>query len=242
METFREVTERLDRLEVPHMVTGSFAMGVCATARTTLDIDIIVEITQADIGRFVAAFAKDFYVQDSSILRAIEHHSMFNMISTTTSLKVDCIVRKDTAVEKTKFARRTRGRIGEHEFWAISRDDLILSKLAWARESLSERQFEDIDRLLETNADLNKILQEVDVQDLSGVWGRIYQVEDSEKEIRTLQHRVWLSLPIERRLTICAELYEIQREAALGRAPSGLSDEDRERFVFREFYGYERPF
>jgi hypothetical protein len=67
-------------------------------------------------------------------------------------------------------------------------------------------------------------------------------VEDTEKAITALQQEVWLSLPLERRLTICAELYEIQREAALGRAPSGLSDEDRERFVFREFYGYERPF
>ena len=67
-------------------------------------------------------------------------------------------------------------------------------------------------------------------------------MEDTEKAITALQQEVWLSLPLERRLTICAELYEIQREAALGRAPSGLSDEDRERFVFREFYGYERPF
>lgn len=60
--------------------------------------------------------------------------------------------------------------------------------------------------------------------------------------MRTLQQEVWLALPLERRLTICAELYELQREAALGRAPSGLSEDDRERFVFREFYGYERPF
>jgi hypothetical protein len=182
METFREVTERLDRLEIPYMVTGSFAMGVYATARTTLDIDIIVEITRADIGRFVAAFAKDFYVQDSSVLRAVEHHSMFNMISTATSLKVDCIVRKNTAVEKAKFARRTRGRIGDHEFWAISRDDLILSKLAWARESLSERQFEDIDRLLEKNADRENILQEVEVQDLLTVWGEFKKWKTRKKQ------------------------------------------------------------
>lgn len=171
METFREVTEKLDRLNIPYMVTGSFAMGVYATARTTLDIDIIVEITRADINRLVAAFQKDFYVQHSSILRAIEHHSMFNMISTKTSLKVDCIVRKDTAIEKAKFARRTRGNIADDEFWAISRDDLILSKLAWERESLSERQFEDVDRLLEKNADFDNIEREVENQDLISVWG-----------------------------------------------------------------------
>jgi hypothetical protein len=168
IETFREVTERLDRLKLLYMLTGSFAMGVYVPARTTLDIDIIIEITQADIGRFVGAFEKDFYVQDSSIIRAIEHHSMFNMISSSTSLKVDCIVRKDTPTEKAKFARRTRGRIGDHEFWAVSRDDLILSKLAWARESLSQRQFEDIDRLLE-KGDADNILREIQVQDLAAV-------------------------------------------------------------------------
>jgi DNA-directed RNA polymerase alpha subunit len=170
IETFHDVTERLDRLAVAYMVTGSFAMGVYATARTTLDIDIVVEITRADIARFVAAFENDFYVQDSSIIRAIEHHSMFNMISNTTSLKVDCIVRKDTPTEKAKFERRSRGHIGDHEFWAISQDDLILSKLAWARESLSERQFEDIERLLEKNADLENIVREVEKQDLAAVW------------------------------------------------------------------------
>lgn len=170
METFREVTERLDHLEIPYMVTGSFAMGVYATARTTLDIDIVVEITRADIARLMDAFQKDFYVQDSSILRAIEHHSMFNMISNTTSLKVDCILRKDTPSEKAKFSRRSRGTIRDHEFWAISRDDLILSKLAWARESLSERQFEDIERLLEKNADFENIAREVEEQGLDTVW------------------------------------------------------------------------
>jgi hypothetical protein len=72
-------------------------------------------------------------------------------------------------MEKAKFARRARGRIGDHEFWAISRDDLILSKLAWARESLSQRQFEDIDRLLE-KGDEDNILREIQVQDLAAVW------------------------------------------------------------------------
>ena len=67
-------------------------------------------------------------------------------------------------------------------------------------------------------------------------------MEDTEIEVKRIQRQVWMSLPLERRLTICAELYELQREAALQRAPAGLSDEDRERFVFREFHGYERPF
>src|SRR5206468_12685031 len=100
-------------------------------------------------------------IEDSSILRSIEHHSMVNMIISTTSLKVDRIKRKDTAIEEAKFANRSRGSIADHEFWAISTDDLILSRLAWARE----------------------------------------------KTVKAQQREVWLSLSLERRLTICAELY-----------------------------------
>jgi hypothetical protein len=67
-------------------------------------------------------------------------------------------------------------------------------------------------------------------------------VEDTERAIKARQQEVWLTLPVSQRLTICAELYELQREAALGRAPQGLSANEQERFVFKEFYGYERPF
>ncbi len=37
----------------------------------------------------------------------------------------------------------------------VSKEDLILSKLDWARESQSQRQLSDVENLLATGADLN---------------------------------------------------------------------------------------
>jgi len=39
--------------------------------------------------------------------------------------------------------------------WIVSKEDLILSKLDWARDSQSQRQLADVENLLATGADLN---------------------------------------------------------------------------------------
>ena len=50
--TLKDVAERLNDLRIDYMVTGSFAMSAYAKARTTIDIDIVLEIHAADATRF----------------------------------------------------------------------------------------------------------------------------------------------------------------------------------------------
>ena len=169
LSTFEDVISRLDAIEVPYMVTGSFAMLVYVPARTTYDVDIVIELTEDDAARFVQIFERDYYIEEKSIRRAIQRRSLFNIISLSTSFKVDCIIRKDTLLEKEKFGRRVRAEVEGIGFWTITAEDLILSKLTWARESLSERQFQDIRALLESGVDETVIGVRAEQEELSGV-------------------------------------------------------------------------
>lgn len=169
-DTLNDVVVRLNDLGVEYMVTGSVAMSGYVTARATFDIDVIIEIEQSDIQKFEQRFAGDYYVSLESIRRAIERHSMFNVLNFTTGVKVDFITRKPSAFEAAKFHRRRLSRIGETGFWVISKEDLIMSKLWWARDSHSERQFEDVRRLIESGSDAAMINNEVQAQDLDQVW------------------------------------------------------------------------
>ena len=56
------------------------------------------------------------------------------------------------------------------EFWVSGKEDLILSKLKWAADSHSARQFEDIDRLLETGIDDAFLSDNIEKMDLQKVW------------------------------------------------------------------------
>jgi hypothetical protein len=169
-DTLNDVVDRLNDLGVEYMVTGSVAMSSYVPARATMDIDVIIEIGQSDIQRFAQRFDGDYYVSLESIRDARARNSMFNVMSFATGMKVDFIMRKPNEFEAAKFNRRRRSKIGEIAFWVISKEDLILSKLWWAKDSHSERQFEDVRRLIESGTDAAIIDEEIKTQGLSEVW------------------------------------------------------------------------
>ncbi len=237
--TLRDVTSRFDELGVAYMVTGSFAMSTYTTARTTLDIDVVIEMIGIDAEEFEAKFRGEYYVNSNSVNRAISHQSMFNMLSNTTGLKIDCIVRKDDKFEVEKFARRRRARLGGVEFWVISKNDLILSKLRWAKDSHSELQFCDISKLLESGVSEDEVAQQVQMEGTGRGLERFSGMEDTSEEIKAMQHAYWMALPEEERFRRCGALFSLAKKAAEERAPSGLTAEEKKWFVIGELYGSE---
>ena len=79
--------------------------------------------------------------------------SSFNAIHQTTLIKVDFMVRKREDYRLHEFARRQRLKVADFEVWVVSKEDLILSKLDWARESQSERQLADVENLIASGCD-----------------------------------------------------------------------------------------
>lgn len=73
---------------------------------------------------------------------------MFNMIHNALVVKVDCVVRKETDYRREEFARRRAVSIAGRQVFIVSPEDLILSKLDWAKESRSQMQLDDVRNLL----------------------------------------------------------------------------------------------
>lgn len=165
------VAERLAAAGVAYMLSGSTAMNVYAEPRMTRDIDIVVELAPAGIDVIAAVFATDFYCDRDMILHAVHHQASFNVIHTPTVIKVDCIVRKDTAYRRVEFARRRPIVVDGHTIQVVAPEDLVLSKLAWAKPSHSEVQLRDVRNLLACVPDLDwsyleRWAPELDVMDL----------------------------------------------------------------------------
>jgi GT2 family glycosyltransferase len=77
----KDCSERLDKLGIPYMLTGSMALIHYAMPRNTTDIDIIIELTSNDVENFIKEFEPDYYVPHSRIKDAIYRNRMFNLIS-----------------------------------------------------------------------------------------------------------------------------------------------------------------
>lgn len=66
-------------------------------------------------------------------------------------------------------------------------------------------------------------------------------MEDTTREVRAIQQRIWMSLPEEERFRRCGEMFELAKAFAIKRAPKDLNEKDMVRFVVMEFYGLQLP-
>ena len=154
LDVLRDVSQRLESAGIAFMLTGSVAMNYYAQPRMTRDIDLVVALREEDVDPIVRLFEGDYYVDRQAVSRAIVQRSLFNLIHNDSVIKVDCIVLKGDAYRQEEFARRRRITLGDFQTWIVSREDLILSKLYWARDSRSEIQLRDVHNLLVPDCDV----------------------------------------------------------------------------------------
>jgi hypothetical protein len=153
LDIVRDVSRRLEQGGLAYMLTGSMAMNFYAQPRMTRDIDLVVALTSQDADAIVRLFTPDYYVSREAVGSSIAHESLFNLIHQESVIKVDCIVRKNTPYRRAEFDRRQRITIEDFSTWIVSKEDLILSKLWWAKDSHSELQLRDVTNLAGTGCD-----------------------------------------------------------------------------------------
>jgi hypothetical protein len=96
----------------------------------------------------------DFYIPKGRVRDAVSRRFMFNILHQEKIVKIDCVIPKDTEFQKETFSRRRKIKFADDfSLWIISREDLILSKLNWAKDSKSEMQLRDVANILRNGYD-----------------------------------------------------------------------------------------
>ncbi len=96
----------------------------------------------------VQLFGADFAPDLAEIVAAIAARRMFNLIHVERVVKVDMVVRKHTPYRVEEFSRRRRVDYAGMALWIVAPEDLLLSKLDWARASHSDFQLRDVRNLI----------------------------------------------------------------------------------------------
>jgi hypothetical protein len=170
LDIVRDVSRRLEQGSLDYMLTGSMAMNYYAQPRMTRDIDLVVALTPEDTETIVKLFRPDYYVSRDAVSSSILHESLFNLIHEESIIKVVCIVRKNTPYRRAEFERRQRITIEDFCTWIASKEDLIISKLWWAKDSHSEQQLRDVKNLAGTGCDAEYIIQWTNELGLTSLW------------------------------------------------------------------------
>ena len=241
LDIVRDVSARLDGAAIGYMLTGSMAMNYYAQPRMTRDIDIVLALGLGDADRLVRLFSPDYYVSREAVDSSIAHQSLFNLIHNESVIKVDCIVRKQSEYRLTGFNRRQRIKIENFETWIVSKEDLILSKLFWAKDSHSELQLRDVKNLVSTGCDRSYI------ERWTGNWiwlsyGRNVHMNDTPPEIAELVRQKLLARSGSERFVMGTQMFDAARAVVLASLPAGLAPDALKRQLFQRLYGLPAPF
>ena len=170
LDIVRDVSRRLDGAGLGYMLTGSMAMNYYAQPRMTRDIDLVVALAARDVDTIVRLFHPDYYVSREAVSDSIANESLFNLIHQESVIKVDCIVRKASSYRRAEFERRQRITIEDFSTWIASKEDLIISKLFWAKDTHSEVQLRDVRNLASTGCDEAYVAHWTQTLGLTTLW------------------------------------------------------------------------
>ncbi len=148
-EVFHRITSALGEAGIAYMLAGSFASAYYGAPRTTQDIDLVIAATAEQLRTFAQLLSKDeYYVDLATALEAHTRQSLFNVVDMATGWKIDLIIRKSRPFSEEEFRRRKLVNLQGSPLFVASAEDVVVSKLEWAKLAQSQRHIEDVAGIL----------------------------------------------------------------------------------------------
>jgi len=149
-----KVVRALEAIDAPYMIVGAFAGLAFGVSRATFDVDILVDLRDADFDVLAAHFPLPRYYADPEMMRnSTRMGIMFNLIDTELGVKADLVPLTREPDYRVAFDRRVRRTFQDEtgatfEAWCAQPTDIIIGKLkAWA-EGRSTKHPTDIAAML----------------------------------------------------------------------------------------------
>ena len=143
------VAQILESCGLRYLVGGSLASSMSGEPRSTLDVDIVVAMTESDVGKVTDALRDEFDVDEQAVGRAVRERSSVNVFHRASAIKVDLFVMGGSPFDDEQMNRRQRIQVTadpDRYLYAYTPEDILLQKLRWFRKGheVSDRQWRDV--------------------------------------------------------------------------------------------------
>lgn len=149
LSAIEPIIDRFDALGIRYQIGGSVASSVYGMARSTVDVDMLVDLRIEQVDAWVDEIEDRYYVARERVRDAAERQTSFNVIHLDTMIKVDIFVSRTDAYNQECLRRSRQESLTDspqHQVLVASPEDVVLHKLKWYRKGgeTSERQWTDV--------------------------------------------------------------------------------------------------
>jgi hypothetical protein len=156
-ELYQIFIEIFNSLGLRYMVTGAAASIVYGEPRLTNDIDLVLDLTSAEVETFLDSFPlEQFYCPPREVILveiARFQRGHFNLIHHETGFKADIYTLGRDKLNQWGLDNRKLIKIESDALWLAPVEYVILRKLEYYREGQSEKHIRDIAGILSISPD-----------------------------------------------------------------------------------------
>jgi hypothetical protein len=174
---YRIFVSRLNKISLSYMITGAVAGIIYGEPRLTNDIDLVIDMAPGDVENFSNAFPiEEFYCPPPEVIileigRSQRGH--FNLIHHATGFKADIYASGRDELHHWGLKNRKPVDVAGEKFWLAPVEYVILRKLEYYREGLSEKHLRDISGMLAVSSDeidFRMLVAEINKRALEKEW------------------------------------------------------------------------
>lgn len=174
LEVLEDVVNRFEKIGIDYFLVGSLAAMYYSRPRFTNAIDLVVQISAIKARDFEQSFPiEEYYCPPFEVIRdEVIRRGSFNLIHQASGIKIDLVLNKMNEFYQSEFNRRKKVQLTPNfATYIASPEDVILKKLEFYKEGLSEKHISDIREILSSNkVDLSYIQLWVEKLGLLDAW------------------------------------------------------------------------
>ncbi len=168
----------LEKAELSYMVTGSVVSIAMGEPRLTLDVDLVIALSDQEHTQICRCFSDEQYYSppDDVILREIHaKKGFFNVIHHETGMKAVFFMSGRGWLHNWGLENRKRCKVGDLDFWIAPSEYVIIRKLEYFKEGGSSKHLRDIYGLvkIDESIDMNWLMKEIAERGLLAEWEQV---------------------------------------------------------------------
>jgi hypothetical protein len=145
--------DALNQLGISYMVTGSFASNSHGIARSTNDIDLVVEASGFSAAKVASLLGDEFQLDQQVYFETITGTTRFVIRHRDSPFVIEFFLLSDDAHDRCRFDRRMEAAILGKRTNIATAEDVIIAKLRWSQRGRRPTDRDDAKNVIAVQGD-----------------------------------------------------------------------------------------